>query len=282
MICYVSSQRVTLGKRSANGGNRQVTSTLPSTALERETITAALTSGFRNMSDNRTAHPPHLLVAEGLHRRYRQGPHEVHAVRGTDLAIGQGEFVSLMGPSGSGKSSLLYLLGGLDRPDEGRVTVEGNELGSLDEAALALFRRRRVGFVLQFFNLMPTLTALENVALPLELDGRPDASDRAAAMLERVGLRDRGGHRPGQLSGGEQQRVALARSLVTSPALVLADEPTGSLDTTTGTEILELIREVVDGGQTVVMATHAEESAKFTTRVVRISDGRVVEDVGGG
>ncbi len=219
-----------------------------------------------------------MTAIEGrdLHRRYAQGDGEVHALRGVDIAVEPGEFVAVMGPSGSGKSTLLHLLGGLDVPDCGTVTVDGRDLAGLSEPELALVRRRRIGFVLQFANLLPTLTAAENVGFPLMLDGRRDASVLADAALERVGLAERRRHRPGQLSGGEQQRVAIARAVVTEPAVVLADEPTGSLDSLHGEDVLALLRSVADAGQAVVMITHEPRAAAYADRVVRLRDGGTV------
>ena len=215
-----------------------------------------------------------VIEATGIVKTYSQGDEEIHALRKVDLSIASGEFLAITGASGSGKSTLLHILGGLDRPDEGEVLVEGSRLSRLSDEELSLLRRRRLGFVLQFFNLLPTLTAQENAAFPLLLDGDDGALDRAAASLERVGLRDRSSHRPSQLSGGEQQRVALARALVTEPAVVLADEPTGNLDSKTGLEILELLRATADGGQTIVMVTHDAKTAAFADRTVELVDGR--------
>jgi putative ABC transport system ATP-binding protein len=180
-----------------------------------------------------------------------------------------------MGPSGSGKSTFLHLLGALDRPDAGRVLLEGREISSLSEGELALLRRRRLGFLLQFFSLLPTLSALENVAFPLLLDRAASPNNRALEALERVGLGDRATHRPGQLSGGEQQRVALARALVSSPAVVLADEPTGSLDSVSGGEILELLKRAAEDGQTVVVVSHNPGVSAYADRVIRLVDGRI-------
>ena len=213
------------------------------------------------------------IEATAVVKTYSQGDEEIRALRGVDVSGAAGEFLAITGASGSGKSTLLHILGGLDRPDEGRVWVEGTALADLDDEALALLRRRRLGFVLQFFNLLPTLTAEENAAFPLLLDGERDALDRARRSLERVGLGSRAGHRPAQLSGGEQQRVALARALVTEPAVVLADEPTGNLDSKTGLEILELLRSTAEGGQTIVMVTHDEKTAGFADRIVGLADG---------
>lgn len=216
-----------------------------------------------------------MLSASSIHKSYRQGDEEVIALSGVDLQIAPGEFVAITGASGSGKSTLLHILGGLDRPDSGAVLLEGADLGTLDEESLALIRRRRLGFVLQFFNLLPTLSATENAAFPLLLDGAPDAMERGAASLGTVGLSHRKDHRPSQLSGGEQQRVALARALVTRPAVVLADEPTGNLDSVTGAEILKLLRRTADEGQAIVMVTHDALSAGVADRTVRLKDGRL-------
>lgn len=218
-----------------------------------------------------------VVEATDLARTYVQDESEIHALRGVNMTVSRGEFVAVTGPSGSGKSTLLHLLGGLDRPDHGSITIEGQPLAELDEEGLSVLRRRRLGFVLQFFNLLPTLSASENVAFPLMLDGRADAVPRALAALERVGLAGRGRHRPGQLSGGEQQRVAIARAMVTEPAVVLADEPTGSLDSLMGEDILRLLREVADADQAVVMITHEPRSAAYADRVIRLRDGAVIQ-----
>ena len=216
-----------------------------------------------------------VVQARGIVRTYSSGAEAVHALRGVDLSVAAGEFLAITGPSGSGKSTLLHVIGGLDRPDEGTVVLEGRDMSSLPDEELALVRRRHLGFVLQFFNLLPTLSAAENVAFPLLLDGHPDALARAGKSLAAVGLAARSGHRPSQLSGGEQQRVALARALVTKPAVVLADEPTGNLDSATGEGILELLRATADAGQTIVMVTHDVRTAEFADRVVRLADGRL-------
>ena len=222
---------------------------------------------------------PLAVEARGLRRVFGAGPETVLALRDVDLSIAPGEFVAIMGPSGSGKSTLLHLVGGLDRPDAGEVLIEGEALASLDDEALAHLRRRRIGFVLQFFNLFPLLSAIENVAFPLLLDGRDDARSLAGAALERVGLAERARHRPGQLSGGEQQRVAVARALVTRPAVVLADEPTGSLDSLAGEDVLRLLRAAADDGQAVLLITHHAPAAAYADRVVRLRDGAVVPSI---
>jgi putative ABC transport system ATP-binding protein len=216
------------------------------------------------------------VEARGLSRVYGGGPDAVHALRDVDLSIAAGEFVALMGPTGSGKSTLLHLVGGLDRPDSGEVRIDGDPLGGLDDEALAHLRRRRIGFVLQFFNLFPLLSARENVAFPLLLDGGRDALALADAALARVGLAERASHRPGQLSGGEQQRVAVARALVTEPAVILADEPTGSLDSLAGEDVLRLLRAAADDGHAVLLITHHAPAAAYADRVVRLRDGAVV------
>jgi putative ABC transport system ATP-binding protein len=215
-----------------------------------------------------------IVAVRDVVRDYIQGGALIHALRGVSLSVAPGEFLAITGPSGSGKSTLLHVIGGLDRPDSGEVVLEGRPLSTLADEELALVRRRRIGFVLQFFNLMPTLSAEENAAFPLLLDGVPDALERARARLEAVGLGERAGHRPSQLSGGEQQRVALARALVTEPAIVLADEPTGNLDSLTGEDILTLLRATADAGQTIIMVTHDARAAAFADRVVRLVDGK--------
>lgn len=219
-----------------------------------------------------------ILEGKSLSRIYNQGDREVAGLRDVDVSIARGEFVAITGPSGSGKSTLMHLLGGLDRPDSGEVVLEGRPLSGLSDKDLATVRRRRVGFVLQFFNLLPTLSAEENVAFPLMLDGRTDALERARRSLTSVGLQDRMEHRPAQLSGGEQQRVALARALVTDPALILADEPTGNLDSLTGEEILQVLRGTADRGQTIVLVTHDLKAASYADRIIRLADGTLVEE----
>ncbi|MEV6383727.1 ABC transporter ATP-binding protein [Streptomyces sp. NPDC051773] len=208
----------------------------------------------------------------GLRRAYGA----VVALDGVDLDFGVGTFTAVMGPSGSGKSTLLQCAAGLDRPSSGTVRVDGVELAGLSERRLTLLRRERIGFVFQAFNLLPSLTAAQNVALPLRLAGRRPSRGAVREALGRVGLAERAGHRPTQLSGGQQQRVALARALITRPAVLFGDEPTGALDTTTSREVLRLLRELVDReGQTTVMVTHDPVAASYADRVVFLVDGRV-------
>jgi putative ABC transport system ATP-binding protein len=211
-------------------------------------------------------------------RTFKVGDAQVEALRGVTLEVEPGAFVALVGPSGSGKSTFLNLVGGLDRPTGGELWVDGVELGASKEKVLTEHRRRRVGFVFQSFNLLPRLTAQENVALPLMFVGVPDRERmaRAKELLTRVGLADRMGHRPTQLSGGEQQRVAIARALAGRPAIILADEPTGNLDSATGCEIMSLLRELNEAQRvTMLLVTHDPEAAAFAGRVVRMRDGRI-------
>lgn len=222
-----------------------------------------------------------MIEIKDLRKSYRRGMNEVEALRGISLTVPQGEFLSIMGPSGSGKSTLLHLLGALDQPTSGSVCIGGEEISRLNDRALSHFRRERIGFVFQFFNLLPTLSALENVKLPALLAGRDskETDQRAMALLERVGLARRAQHRPDELSGGEMQRTAVARALITRPALLLADEPTGNLDSAAGREILQLIRETSKEQQvTVVMVTHDPDAPSVGDRIVRLADGRIVGD----
>jgi putative ABC transport system ATP-binding protein len=211
---------------------------------------------------------------------YNTGRTPVHAVRGVSLGIAAGEFVSIMGPSGSGKSTLMHLLGALDTPTTGRALFRGRDLQSLSDRERSRFRRTRIGFVFQFFNLLPTLTAAENVALPLFLDGRPRsrALQDAVVALERVGLGHRAHHHPEEMSGGEMQRAAVARALVTEPEAVLCDEPTGNLDSANSCEILNLLRSLPESGRrSVVMVTHDPQAAAYGDRLVHIRDGLIAE-----
>jgi len=216
-----------------------------------------------------------------LRKVYRQGGTDVVALDDVSLVVPRGQFLAVMGPSGSGKSTLLHLVGGLEPPTAGEIVVDGRALSALGDDEVTIFRRRKIGFVFQFFNLLPTLSAEENVAFPLLLDGRrmAVARPRAVSMLERVGLGHRRTHRPGELSGGEMQRVAVARALVTDPVLLLADEPTGNLDTQTGEDVLRLIKEsAAHGGTTVVLVTHDLRAAGYGDRVVTLRDGRLAGD----
>ncbi len=224
------------------------------------------------------------MRAEKATKAYRLGEVEVWALRGVDLGVRPGDFLALTGPSGSGKSTLLHLMGGLHRPTSGRVLLEGQDISRFPRAELARLRGRKVGFVFQQFHLLPRSSAVANVALPLMYAGHPRQvrRQRALACLERVGLGPRADHRPGQLSGGECQRVAIARALACDPPLVLADEPTGSLDTKTGKEILQTFRGLVDEGRTVVVVTHEPYVAAFTQRQVRLLDGRLEDGDGTG
>jgi len=216
------------------------------------------------------------LALEGVSKRFRRGQEDVVALAGVDLRLEPGEFLALVGPSGSGKSTLLHVAGGLDTPDAGRVLIDGTDLATLSTAARARLRRRHLGFVFQFFHLIPTLTVAENVALPLLLDGRRDGRTRALDVLERVGVGHRAAHLPGELSGGEMQRTAIARALVARPALVLADEPTGNLDSATGAAILDLLAEqVADTGASLLMVTHDMGAAMRADRVATLRDGKL-------
>jgi len=220
-----------------------------------------------------------ILEAVSLTKEYQLGEHKVQALRGVNFAVEPGEFVAIMGPSGSGKSTLLHLLGGLDKPTSGDVILAGESLAALGDDETTKARRHRVGFIFQFFNLLPTLTAEENVALPLFIDGQEESAyaEKVRAVLDRVGLSGRHGHKPDQLSGGEQQRVSIARAFVTSPAIVLADEPTGNLDSKTGASIMDLLRRSCDElGQTIVMVTHDSRAAAYADRIVLIRDGQIV------
>ena len=223
-----------------------------------------------------------VVQACGVTKSYGSGEARVDAVKGVDLQVRQGEFLAIMGRSGSGKSTLLSLLGGIESPTSGTVILEGTDLATLGDDERTLRRRRRIGFVFQLFNLVPILTALENVSLPLELDGIPpgEARRRALDMLEQVGMSARRDHIPARLSGGEQQRVAVARALVIRPAIVLADEPTGNLDSATGERLMALFRRLVDEDQqTLIMVTHDAAVAEYADRVVHLHDGLVTDEL---
>jgi len=223
-----------------------------------------------------------VLEAKDLQKQYKLGQHVVNALAGINIQVEKGEFVAIMGPSGSGKSTLLHLLGGLDSPTKGDITLAENSLAKLSEYKATLVRRHNVGFVFQFFNLLPTLTAEENVLLPVIIDGKNPRKyeEQLTNLLDLVGLLDRRTHKPDQLSGGEQQRVAIARALITQPAILLADEPTGNLDTKTGTAIMELLRRSSSElNQTVIVVTHDPRAATFASRVIFLRDGLVVKEL---
>jgi putative ABC transport system ATP-binding protein len=226
--------------------------------------------------------PGHAAVdARELTRRYGEGETAVDALRGIDLEVRSGELVAVMGPSGSGKSTLMHILAGLDKPTSGTVQIAGTEITGLDDSKLTLLRREHIGFVFQFFNLLPMLDAEENVVLPLSIAGQK--ADRAwlDGLLSEMGLAERRRHRPSELSGGQQQRVAIARSLVTRPTILFADEPTGNLDSKTGGEILELMRASTDAyGQTTVMVTHEARAASIADRILFLADGQIVHRLG--
>jgi putative ABC transport system ATP-binding protein len=223
-----------------------------------------------------------IVSTTELRRVYGEGETAVHALRGVTLSFPSGQFAAIMGPSGSGKSTLMHLLAGLDRPTAGSVVVDGSEVANLDDKALTRLRRDRLGFVFQAFNLVPVLTAEENILLPLTLAGRKPDREWLGKLIAAVGLGDRLDHRPSELSGGQQQRVAVARALIHRPAVVFADEPTGNLDSASSDEVLALLRQAADEfGQTVVMVTHDAHAASIADRIVVLSDGRVVHDGGG-
>ncbi|MBI1840348.1 MAG: ABC transporter ATP-binding protein [Verrucomicrobia bacterium] len=221
-----------------------------------------------------------LIHLENLSRRYVMGAEVIHALRSVSLSIEKGEYVAIMGASGSGKSTLMNLIGCLDTPTEGRYQLNGHEVSSLDDDQLAEIRSREIGFVFQTFNLLPRSTALQNVELPLVYAGvsRSDRQARAIEALTHVGLLDRMRHKPNELSGGQRQRVAIARALVARPSIILADEPTGSLDSTTGAEIMSLFGELSDKGNTVILITHEESIALRARRIVRLRDGNIFAD----
>jgi putative ABC transport system ATP-binding protein len=221
------------------------------------------------------------VSARDLTRRYGDGDTAVHALRGVSVDIAEGRLTAVMGPSGSGKSTLMHILAGLDQPTSGDVSVAGIEIGDLDDAALTVLRRDHIGFIFQFFNLLPMLTAAENIALPLKLAGQRPDPEWLDELVRTVGLGERLGHRPSELSGGQQQRVAVARALVSRPSVMFADEPTGNLDSSTSGEILSLLRRSVDNlGQTTVMVTHDAHAAAIADRVLFLADGEIVRDLG--
>ena len=217
-----------------------------------------------------------ILETHDLKKYYGTGDTRVRALDGVNLAVEQGEFLSIVGTSGSGKSTLLHMLGGLDRPTSGTVTVDGTDIFRLKDDALTIFRRRKIGFVFQAYNLVPVLNVYENIVLPIQLDGNPVDVDYVNQIVEALGLSGKLNALPGQLSGGQQQRVAIARALATKPAIVLADEPTGNLDSRTSQDVLSLMKTTGSRfGQTIVMITHNEEIAQLADRIIRIEDGRI-------
>lgn len=222
-----------------------------------------------------------VISLQGLQRLYRMGDETIYALRGVDLVINPNEYVALMGPSGSGKSTLMNLIGCLDSPSSGSYWLNGQDVAGLSDQRLAEIRNREIGFVFQTFNLLPRLTALDNVALPLVYAGisEKDRRERAMEVLEQVGLGNRVTHKPNELSGGQRQRVALARALVNHPSLILADEPTGNLDSRTSVEIMELFAQIQARGNTIVLVTHEEDIARHAHRMVRLKDGRIESDL---
>ncbi len=222
-----------------------------------------------------------VVMARELSKRYGEGDTAVDALHGVDVDIMRGKLTAVMGPSGSGKSTMMHILAGLDRPTSGTVTVDGIEITALKERALTMLRREKIGFIFQTFNLLPMLSAAENVELPLAIAGRRAEGEWLRSLIDDVGLSDRTTHRPAELSGGQQQRVAIARALVTKPAVLFADEPTGNLDSKTGEEVLGLLRRSVsDYGQTIVMVTHDAHAAAIADRIVFLKDGEIVFDCG--
>jgi putative ABC transport system ATP-binding protein len=225
-----------------------------------------------------------MIKVINVSKTYKQGTREISALQSISFSIRKGEFLSIMGPSGSGKSTLLNLIGGLDQPTAGEIFIDGTPLHGISDEALTLIRRNRVGFIFQFFNLLPLLTALENVGLPLLIDGRPlvQIREKAGRLLNEVGLGERTDHRPDQLSGGEMQRVAICRALIAEPAVLLADEPTGNLDSRASQEILALLKRLNEYGQTIVMVTHNPKAAAYGSRLITLKDGTLATDVATG
>ena len=220
-----------------------------------------------------------ILQVKNLAKTYGKGDTTVTALGGVGFTVDKGEFVAIIGASGSGKSTLMHLIGGVDRPTSGSVTVDGNEIFKLSESELAIFRRRNIGLIYQFYNLIPTLTAEENIMLPRLLDNRKPDEEKLRTILETIGLTDRAKHLPGELSGGQQQRVSIGRALINDPALILADEPTGNLDSKSGREVLDLLKlSNKRYNQTLIVITHDEKIALQADRIIAISDGQIVRD----
>jgi putative ABC transport system ATP-binding protein len=237
------------------------------------------------VSELEQAEPPRgasaVVAAAAVTRRFGEGETAVDALRGVSLEIPRGQFTAVMGPSGSGKSTLMHILAGLDRPTTGEVSIDGTEITRLSDHELTLLRREHIGFIFQFFNLLPMLSAEENITLPLDLAGEKPDEGWVSEIVERVGLGDRRRHRPAELSGGQQQRVAIARALISRPTVVFADEPTGNLDSHTGEGILHLLRDSVDTyGQTSLMVTHEARAAAMADRILFLADGLIVKDMG--
>lgn len=221
-----------------------------------------------------------ILKVENLTKTYGSGENLVHAVDDVSFSVEEGEFVAIVGASGSGKSTLLHLIGGVDRPTSGKIFVDGNDISKMNDDKLAVFRRRQVGIVYQFYNLIPILTVEENITLPCDLDGRGVDRERLEMILDSFGLRARRKHLPNQLSGGQQQRTSIARALINNPSLVLADEPTGNLDSKSSEEVMSMLKMCNQSyGQTVIMITHNLDIAKQADRIITISDGKIVEEV---
>jgi putative ABC transport system ATP-binding protein len=223
-----------------------------------------------------------IIEANDVWKIYKRGKTDVEALRGVSFLVREGEIVAIMGPSGCGKTTLLNMVGGLDTPTKGSIRVNEIELSTLGESKLTKFRRENIGFVFQFYNLLPNLTALENVQLPLIAQGlsKTERFEKAKEFLQAVGLSDRLYHKPGELSGGEQQRVAIARAIAVQPSIVLADEPTGDLDTKTGEEIMGLLRKINEAGQTIIIVTHDEMIAATADRIIKLRDGKIIENSG--
>ena len=234
-------------------------------------------SDLRLIADEPLKQP--IIALSEVTKDYQAGRRAVHALAGIDLTIEEGEWVSILGPSGCGKSTMLNLLSGIDKPSSGEVRVLGSELGRMSEERLARWRGRSIGIVFQFFQLMPTLTAIENVMLPMQLNGGKTSAERARSLLERVGLGHLADHFPNELSGGEQQRVAIARALANDPPILLADEPTGNLDSASGQLVLDLLEQMWRDGTTLILVTHDHEVSKHASRVITMRDGLIVEDV---